>query len=138
MRYLNRVYSRSVLAGLYRSARAALVTPLRDGMNLVAKEYVAAQDPEDPGVLVLSRFAGAAAELTAALLVNPYDPETVAASIAHALSMSLEERRARHKTLFDVISQNDLKNWSKLFLAALTNGADLPTGAQASRSTVDL
>ena len=137
IRYVNRAYSRSVLAGLYRSARAALVTPLRDGMNLVAKEYIAAQDPEDPGVLVLSRFAGAAAELTAALLVNPYDPETVAASIAHALSMSLEERRARHKTLFDLISQNDLKNWSKLFLAALTKDADLPTGARASRSTVD-
>jgi trehalose 6-phosphate synthase len=126
-----------VLAGLYRSARAALVTPLRDGMNLVAKEYIAAQNPEDPGVLVLSRFAGAAAELTAALLVNPYDPETVAASISHALSMSLEERRARHKTLFDVISQNDLKTWSKLFLDALTKDADLPTGGRASRSTVD-
>jgi trehalose 6-phosphate synthase len=137
IRYVNRAYSRSVLAGLYRSARAALVTPLRDGMNLVAKEYVAAQNPEDPGVLVLSRFAGAAAELTAALLVNPYDPETVAASISHALSMSLEERRARHKTLFDVISQNDIKAWSKLFLAALTRDADLPIGARASPSTVD-
>jgi trehalose 6-phosphate synthase len=137
IRYVNRAYSRSVLAGLYRSARAALVTPLRDGMNLVAKEYVAAQNPEDPGVLVLSRFAGAAAELTAALLVNPYDPETVAASISHALSMPLAERRARHKTLFDVISQNNLKTWSKLFLAALTKDADLPTGARASRSSVD-
>ncbi len=63
IRYVNRAYSRTVLAGLYRAARAALVTPLRDGMNLVAKEYVAAQDPEDPGVLILSRFAGAAAEL---------------------------------------------------------------------------
>ena len=76
------------------------MTPLRDGMNLVAKEYIAAQDPDDPGVLILSRFAGAAAELTAALLVNPYDPETVATSISHALSMSLQERRARHKELF--------------------------------------
>jgi trehalose 6-phosphate synthase len=137
IRYVNRAYSRSVLAGLYRSARAALVTPLRDGMNLVAKEYIAAQDPADPGVLILSRFAGAAAELTAALLVNPYDPETVATSISHALSMSLEERRARHKSSFDLISQNDLKTWSKLFLAALTKGVDLPTGARASRSTVD-
>ena len=78
IRYLNRTYSRSALAGLYRSARAALVTPLRDGMNLVAKEYVAAQDPDDPGVLILSRFAGAAAECEQALLVNPYDPESVA------------------------------------------------------------
>ncbi len=114
IRYVNRAYSRSALAGLYRSARAGLVTPLRDGMNLVAKEYVAAQDPEDPGVLILSRFAGAAAECTAALLVNPYDPEAVAASIAHALSMPLEERRARHEALFQVISDNDLNSWGEL------------------------
>jgi trehalose 6-phosphate synthase len=87
---------------------------------------VAAQDAEDPGMLILSRFAGAAAELGAALLVNPYDPETVAASISHALSMSLEERRARHTTLFRTISENDLKNWGELFLAALTRDADLP------------
>ena len=75
IRYLNRTYSRASLAGLYRSARAGLVTPLRDGMNLVAKEYVAAQAPDDPGVLILSRFAGSAAECSGALLVNPYDPE---------------------------------------------------------------
>jgi trehalose 6-phosphate synthase len=126
IRYVNRAYSRSALAGLYRSARAALVTPLRDGMNLVAKEYIAAQDPDDPGVLILSRFAGAAAELTAALLVNPYDPETVATSISHALSMSLQERRARHKELFHLVSENDLKSWGELFLASLTNDPDLP------------
>ena len=126
IRYVNRAYSRSVLAGLYRSARAALVTPLRDGMNLVAKEYIAAQDPADPGVLILSRFAGAAAELTAALLVNPYDPETVATSISHALSMSLDERRARHQTLFRLISDNDLRAWGEHFLAALTKEPDLP------------
>src|SRR4029078_10896293 len=75
IRYVNRAYSRSALAGLYRAARVVFVTPLRDGMNLVAKEYIAAQDAEDPGVLVLSRFAGAAAECTAAILVTPYDPE---------------------------------------------------------------
>ena len=126
IRYVNRAYSRSVLAGLYRSARVGLVTPLRDGMNLVAKEYIAAQDPDDPGVLILSRFAGAAAECTAALLVNPYDPEAVATSIAHALSMPLEERRTRHEALFHVISENDLKSWGELFLATLTKKADLP------------
>ncbi len=103
------------------------MTPLRDGMNLVAKEYVAAQDPEDPGVLILSRFAGAAAELTAALLVNPYDPEVVGTTIAHALSMPLEERRQRHEALFQVISENDIKSWSENFLAALTTEADLPS-----------
>ena len=107
-------------------ARAGLVTPLRDGMNLVAKEYVAAQGSEDPGVLVLSRFAGAAAELTAALLVNPYDPETVATSITHALSMPLEERRARYDALYRVISANDGKAWSEHFLSTLTKKADAP------------
>jgi len=127
IRYVNRAYSRSVLAGLFRSARAGLVTPLRDGMNLVAKEYIAAQDPEDPGVLILSRFAGAAAECTAALLVNPYDPETVATSISHALSMPLEERCERHQALFQVISDNDLNSWGEHFLAVLTkDGASPP------------
>jgi trehalose 6-phosphate synthase len=126
IRYVNRAYSRSALAGLYRASRVGLVTPLRDGMNLVAKEYVAAQDPEDPGVLILSRFAGAAAECSAALLVNPYDPEAVATSISHALSMPLEERRTRHEALFHVISENDLKSWGDLFLATLTKSADLP------------
>src|SRR5438876_3474718 len=115
IRYVNRAYSRSVLAGLFRSARAGLVTPLRDGMNLVAKEYVAAQDSDDPGVLILSRFAGAAAECTAALLVNPYDPESVATSIARALSMPLEERLTRHRELFQVISEHDLKAWDEHF-----------------------
>jgi trehalose 6-phosphate synthase len=126
IRYVNRAYSRTVLAGLYRAARAALVTPLRDGMNLVAKEYVAAQDEKDPGVLILSRFAGAAAELGSALLVNPYDPEAVGTTIAHALSMPLEERRQRHETLYRVISENDIKAWGELFLASLTQEAELP------------
>jgi trehalose 6-phosphate synthase len=126
IRYVNRAYSRSALAGLYRSARVGLVTPLRDGMNLVAKEYIAAQDAADPGVLLLSRFAGAAAECSAALVVNPYDPETVAASIAHALSMPLEERRERHAALFRVISENDIYWWGEHFLAALTADAGSP------------
>jgi trehalose 6-phosphate synthase len=126
IRYVNRAYSRGALAGLYRSARVGLITPLRDGMNLVAKEYIAAQDAADPGALILSRFAGAAVECRAALLVNPYDPEAVATSIARALSMPLEERRARHKTLFQVTSENDLKLWGDRFLATLINVADSP------------
>ena len=89
IRYINRAYSHSTLAGLYRAARVGLVTPLRDGMNLVAKEYVASQNPDDPGVLILSRFAGAAQECKAALLVNPYDPDSVAVAIGQALSMPL-------------------------------------------------
>jgi trehalose 6-phosphate synthase len=109
IRYVNRAYSRSALAGLYRSACVGLVTPLRDGMNLVAKEYIAAQDAENPGVLIL----------------NPYDPEAVASSIAQALTMSLEERRSRHEMLFRVICENDLTSWGKRFLAALTQPAEL-------------
>jgi trehalose 6-phosphate synthase len=120
IRYVNRTHNRSALAGLYRSARAALVTPLRDGMNLVAKEYVASQDSEDPGVLILSRFAGAAVECEAALLVNPYDPESVGTTIAQALSMPLDERRSRHDALFQVLMANDVKVWGERFLIALT------------------
>ena len=119
LRYINKAHSRTALAGLYRAARAALVTPLRDGMNLVAKEYVAAQNPDDPGVLVLSRFAGAAHECAAALLVNPYDPEGVGAAINRALAMPLAERRERHSHNFRVLAQNDLARWAERFLSTL-------------------
>jgi len=119
IRYVNRVYSRSVLAGLYRMARVGLVTPLRDGMNLVAKEYVAAQSPDDPGVLILSRFTGAAIKLRSALLVNPYDAESVASALAQALAMPLEERRARHKALHAEVCEYDVNQWQGEFLSAL-------------------
>jgi trehalose 6-phosphate synthase len=121
IRYVNRVYSRSVLAALYRTARVGLVTPLRDGMNLVAKEYVAAQDSEDPGVLILSRFAGAAVDGKRALLVNPYDAESVAGVIAQALAMPLDERRERHAALLQDSIENDVNKWQKDFLDALRN-----------------
>jgi trehalose 6-phosphate synthase len=120
IRFVKRPYSRSTLAGLYRSSRAALVTPLRDGMNLVAKEYVAAQEPDNPGTLILSRFAGAAVECQAALLVNPYDQEAVAAAIDQALSMPLDERRGRHDALVKILSENDIRHWGTRFIAALT------------------
>jgi trehalose 6-phosphate synthase len=120
VRYTNRSYSRTALAGLYRSARVALVTPLRDGMNLVAKEYVAAQDSKDPGVLILSRFAGAAAEFgNSALLVNPYDPEAVGSAIARAIDMSRDERIQRHGKLFEALKHNDVAAWGDRFLATL-------------------
>jgi trehalose 6-phosphate synthase len=90
---------RERIAHLFRQAAVGLVTPLADGMNLVAKEYVAAQDPEDPGVLILSAFAGAAEQMEAAIIVNPYDLDQTAAAMATALSMGLEERRARHAEL---------------------------------------
>jgi trehalose 6-phosphate synthase len=120
VRYVNRPYSRTALAGLYRTARAGLVTPLRDGMNLVAKEYVAAQDASDPGVLILSRFAGAAAEFKeGALLVNPYDPDSVAAAIARALAMPLAERKTRHAALYATLLANDISKWGDRFLSSL-------------------
>ena len=119
VRYINKAHSRTALAGLYRRARAGLVTPLRDGMNLVAKEYLAAQDPADPGVLILSRFAGAARELNAALLVNPYDSEGVAIAIDRALAMPLEERRKRHADNYKALLNNDLSQWAEKFLGTL-------------------
>ncbi|MCM5553586.1 alpha,alpha-trehalose-phosphate synthase (UDP-forming) [Pleomorphomonas sp. NRK KF1] len=118
-RYINQSLGRSVLAGLYRLADVGLVTPLKDGMNLVAKEYVAAQDPEDPGVLVLSRFAGAARELKGALLINPYDSEMTARTIERALSMPLDERRERWRGMMDHLLTHDVNHWCEDFLAAL-------------------
>ena len=127
IRYINRAYRHSTLAGLYRAARVGLVTPLRDGMNLVAKEYVASQNPDDPGVLILSRFAGAAQECKAALLVNPYDPDSVAAAIGQALSMPLPERRDRHSAMFRVLSHNDIQHWAGSFLAELEREPSAPS-----------
>jgi len=119
IRYLNKGFSQTVLSGFYRTAQVGVVTPLHDGMNLVAKEYVAAQNPEDPGVLVLSRFAGAARECTAALLVNPYDHEGVAIAINRALSMPLNERRQRHAVNYRALLKNDLSQWAARFLDTL-------------------
>ena len=102
------------------------MTPLRDGLNLVAKEFVAAQDGDDPGVLILSRFAGAAVEFDAALLVNPYDTEAVASAIARALSMPLDERRARHEALYQALLANDIKFWADKFIAALSRPSNRP------------
>jgi trehalose 6-phosphate synthase len=117
--YIHRSTPRHRLAGIYHSSRIGMVTPLRDGMNLVAKEYVAAQDPADPGVLVLSQFAGAAEDMTDALLVNPYNIEDMADVIRIALEMSLEERRKRHAALMDAIRTHDAATWGKTFLANL-------------------
>jgi trehalose 6-phosphate synthase len=130
VRYINRTYTRTALSGLYRSARVGLVTPMRDGMNLVAKEYVAAQDADDPGVLILSRFAGAAAEFTAALPVNPYDPEAVGGAIARALAMPLAERKSRHKQLFETLLRNDISLWGDRFLSALNGKPVVSSGSR--------
>jgi len=124
IRYLNRTYRRDQLAGIYRAAQVGLVTPLRDGMNLVAKEYVTAQDADDPGVLILSRFAGAAADMTAALIVNPFAREEVAQAIATALSMSREERIERWTDMMATVRVTDVSLWRNRFVEKLTSLGD--------------
>ncbi|SLK05568.1 alpha,alpha-trehalose-phosphate synthase (UDP-forming) [Novosphingobium mathurense] len=124
IRYVNRGYPRSHLAGFYRAADIGLVTPLRDGMNLVAKEYVAAQDPEDPGVLILSQFAGAAQQLTEALLVNPHSIEHVSEAIKRALDMPLSERKQRHAALLASVRDEDVLRWREDFVTALFGQID--------------
>jgi trehalose 6-phosphate synthase len=119
LRYVNRNFAHATLTGFYRMARIGLVTPLRDGMNLVAKEFVAAQDPEDPGVLVLSQLAGASYELRQALLVNPYDFEGVADAIATAMHMPRPQRIERWQAMMDYLRENDIDAWRQRYLAAL-------------------
>jgi trehalose 6-phosphate synthase len=117
--YINRNYRRDELAGIYRAARIGLVTPLRDGMNLVAKEYVAAQNPQDPGVLILSRFAGAAMQMKDALIVNPFSPEEVSEALKRGLTMDLRERTRRWETLFHGVKTDDVSAWRDNFVGAL-------------------
>jgi len=119
LRYLARSYGRDALAGLFNIARVGLVTPLRDGMNLVAKEFVMSQDEEDPGVLILSEFAGAAEQMQAALIVNPYDTGRLAETIYQALTMPLEERRDRWEVLRQVVLDQDIGWWRRRFLSDL-------------------
>jgi trehalose 6-phosphate synthase len=120
IRYINKSHSRATLAGVYRCADVALVTPLRDGMNLVAKEFVAAQDETDPGVLVLSQFAGAAAQLEdGALIVNPHEKDALAAAIRQALEMPLDERIARHARMLKSVTEQNVDRWAAAFLDRL-------------------
>jgi trehalose 6-phosphate synthase len=121
--YLNQHFDRKLVMKVFRHADVGLVTPLRDGMNLVAKEYVAAQDPANPGVLVLSKFAGAANELSSALIVNPYDRDDVAAALDRALTMPLAERISRHSEMMAVIEKNDIHHWQKRFIDDLKQAA---------------
>lgn len=124
LRYLARSYDRRELAGLYRIAAVCLVTPLRDGMNLVAKEFVMAQDPDNPGVLILSQFAGAAEQLSDTLIVNPHDGYHVAETIYRALEMPLEERQERWEKLRKTVVEQDITWWRQKFLDDLD--VDLP------------
>jgi trehalose 6-phosphate synthase len=124
IRYVTNTYPRPVLAGLFRLARVGLVTPMRDGMNLVAKEYVAAQDETDPGVLVLSKFAGAAEQMTDAIIVNPNDKFEVAEAIRDALNMPLAERVQRWERMIATLAEHDVSWWADSFLAALAAVVD--------------
>jgi len=119
IRYLNKGFGQAVLAGLYRTAQVGVVTPLQDGMNLVAKEYVAAQNPTDPGVLVLSKFAGAANELDTALIVNPHDIDGMARTIATAVAMPLPERRMRWEAMMGKLRTHTIQQWFAEFIDAL-------------------
>jgi trehalose 6-phosphate synthase len=119
VRYLYRSYGRDQLSRFYRAADVCLVTPLRDGMNLVAKEFVAAQPPEQPGVLVLSRFAGAASELTDAVLTNPFHLDGMARDLDRALRMPKAERRERHGRLLEAVHRTTAASWAESFLEAL-------------------
>jgi trehalose 6-phosphate synthase len=119
IRYVNKGHTPAELFGFYRASKIGLVTPLRDGMNLVCKEYVAAQDPEDPGVLILSRFAGAAQQLSDAVLVNPHSPDDLAHAIRVALDMPLEERKARWNKLVVSVREENVVRWTENYLADL-------------------
>ncbi|MHA6333817.1 alpha,alpha-trehalose-phosphate synthase (UDP-forming) [Qipengyuania sp. CAU 1752] len=119
IRYVNRGYSHAELFGFFRASKIGLVTPLRDGMNLVAKEYLAAQDPDDPGVLILSRFAGAAQQLTEAILVNPHSPDDLSFAIKSALDMPLEERKRRYDGMIETVRTDTVQNWTKSFIEDL-------------------
>jgi len=121
LRYINKSFNHHILTGFFRAARIGLVTALRDGMNLVAKEYIASQPPEDPGVLVLSCFAGAAYELGAAVVVNPHDIEGMVEGIRQGLTMSLDERKERWAAMMATIEHNDVTHWRESFITALAN-----------------
>ena len=123
-----------MLAGLYRTAQVGVVTPLHDGMNLVAKEYVAAQNPADPGVLVLSKFAGAANELDTALLVNPHDIDGMARTIAIALAMPLTERRMRYEAMMEKLRGHGIQQWFADFVDALQESAERQGRCRAANS----
>ena len=128
IRFVHKSLPRDELAGIYRAARVGLVTPLRDGMNLVAKEFVAAQNPRDPGVLILSRFAGAAAQMREALIVNPFSREEMADALHRALSMELPERIRRWEALIQGVGRDDITAWRDSFVDALR-------GAKANTAT---
>lgn len=139
LRYINKGFARATILGFLALSRVCLITSLRDGMNLVAKEFVAAQDPAEPGVLVLSQFAGAACELKDALLVNPYDIDDVVEGIARAIEMLMSERRRRWKNNMQLLRENDITAWRCRFINMLRECAiDKPNPLWRRRSVPSL
>ncbi|KMQ80182.1 Alpha,alpha-trehalose-phosphate synthase [UDP-forming] [Candidatus Burkholderia pumila] len=136
IQYLNRKYERNLLMALFRLSQVGYVTPLRDGMNLVAKEYVASQDPADPGALVLSQFAGAADQLPGALVVNPFDLSKMSEALERALSMPLAERQARHADMMAPLRENNLSVWRDSFLSDLRSVATATSVTERTVKTV--
>jgi trehalose 6-phosphate synthase len=136
LNYVKRAYGQAILAGVYRLARVGLVTPIRDGMNLVAHEYIGSQDPANPGVLVLSIFAGAAEIFPEALLVNPYDADETARAIDFALTMPLKERQERWEGLKAAADRHNIRQWAENFLATLQADSTPDALAAKRRSSV--
>ena len=127
--------ARATISGYMREARVGLVTPLRDGMNLVAKEFIAAQDSKDPGVLILSRFAGAASQLVSALLVNPHDPDELAEAMDRALSMPLNERQERWQASWKMIEAATPIGWGRSFLSSLMRASNTSPNTNVETGT---
>ena len=134
IRYVHKSYRRDELAGIYRAAKVGLVTPLRDGMNLVAKEYVAAQNPRDPGVLILSQFAGAAAQMKEALVINPFSREEMADALHRALSMKLPERVRRWEALIEGVRRDDINAWRDSYVKALRQAREVGAASPSPQS----
>jgi trehalose 6-phosphate synthase len=119
--YLNQSFDRAEVAALFRAADVMAVTPLRDGMNLVAKEYIAARG-DNGGALVLSEFTGAAAELPDAYLVNPHDPDALKDTIVRALEAPAGENRARMRAMRRHVRTHDVRAWARSYLTMLEAG----------------
>lgn len=135
--YIHRTIPRNELRDIYRTSRIGLVTPLMDGMNLVAKEYIASQDPNDPGVLILSKFAGSAAQLSDAVLVNPYDLNDIVQGLRAALDMPLAERQDRRQKLAKIVRETGSDAWSSSYFSALVQAGQRRIG-RASKSTPEM
>ena len=132
IRYLNKGFSQTTLAGFYRAAAVGLVTPFHDGMNLVAKEYVAAQNPENPGMLVLSEFAGAARELDAAVLVNPHDIDGMTQKLISAINMPLSERTERWASMMKALRRSSIHVWFADFMDSLGRTRSIPANSSTT------